>query len=296
MATIGNINNDFRYSTSYNQQPSLSLSDMEAALAVLRFLSPGLVNGDSSTYEPDTGGGIIGNSSYAGPSTLGVGGGGVGGIGTSSLPQWSNPAGAAQLYLEGALNGDGEQNGNFELEGTGLNDEQTQAFAEQGYIYQFATYANGGNPLDPNDLALGQDYFNNMSADAQTFMQVAARYKGKGENYDNGELQNLLQESGFPGANAEGVGDTDVETLGAVAAAIDQGYLTLDQITASGAIENEEAYQDAIDEVQSGTQASLMAEAMEILYGSATYLPGSETLVGGAGGGGGGGGYSGGGY
>jgi hypothetical protein len=215
--------------------------------------------GYGGTYGAGPAAGAYGSGAYGGNAY----GGGMG------LPPPADPNEFAS-YLAGATNANGEQNGNVQqsraLPGTRFatvqDGQQFDAAVARNYAYQFAASANGFNARDAQGLAAGAQSFYNMSPDAQAFMQVASVYKGDlaggAQNYDNGKLQQMLRQSGFPGANGAGVGDTDVETLGAVASAIDQGYVTLDDVMNSGAIRNRGAYQQAIDFVQNGELANTL--------------------------------------
>ena len=57
--------------------------------------------------------------------------------------------------------------------------------------------------------------------------------QGGAKNYDNGKLKELLQKKGYDGVKRPGVGTTDIETLGAVADALDKGVITLDEVMKS---------------------------------------------------------------
>jgi hypothetical protein len=134
----------------------------------------------------------------------------------------------------------------------------------RGYAYQFASAAKGFSTSTPNGLADGANAFYRMSPDAQAFMQVASIYKGDLEggakNYDNGKLKGLLARAGYDGANRPGVGKTDIETLGAVADALDKGVISLNDVMQSGAIKDMGKYRKVIDYVQSGKFAQTLAQ------------------------------------
>lgn len=243
-------------------------------------------------------GGYGGAGGVGGP---GYGGGGYGGGGVGMPPPSDRNEFAS--YIAAATNRNGEQNGNINqsraIAGTRFGQvqdgQQFDAAVARNYAYQFAAQANGMNPRDPQGLAQGAQAFYNMSADAQTFMQVASVYKGDlaggAKNYDNGKLQQLLQQSGYPGANGPGVGDTDVETIGAVADAINRGYVSLQDITNTpGAVKNPGAYQQAIDFVQNGELANLLNQYEG---GAPGALPAQTGGAGGYGAGGPGGAYGG---
>src|SRR5262249_41347026 len=89
-------------------------------------------------------------------------------------------------------------------------------------------------------------------------------------NYNNAKLKELLKEKGYDGADGPGVGATDIETLGAVADAIDRGVISLqDVLGKDGAIENQDEYKKAIDLVQSGKFADLVTKYQATAYDGA---------------------------
>ncbi|MEW6283958.1 MAG: hypothetical protein AB1758_35425, partial [Candidatus Eremiobacterota bacterium] len=113
------------------------------------------------------------------------------------------------------------------------------------YAYQFAAYARGYDPLTPDGMADGARAFPAMAPDARVFMQVASVFKGNllggPDNYDNPVGQSLLASRGLTDlASRPGVGQSDVQTIGAVAAALDQGALTLKEVIDSGFIQPED--------------------------------------------------------
>lgn len=132
-----------------------------------------------------------------------------------------------------------------------------QASVARNYAYQFAAYANGHDALSPQGVAQGAQALKSMSPDAQLFMQVASVFKGNlfgGPGfYDNPGLKNLLLSKGLGGlASQPGVGATDVQSIGAIAAAIDRGQLSLNEVLQSGTIDNLGRYHQIIGYVQQG--------------------------------------------
>lgn len=134
----------------------------------------------------------------------------------------------------------------------------------RNYAYQFAAFAGGANPLTPEGLQAGAQQFHQMSPESRLFMQVASVFKGNLLNgpglYDNPGLQRLLASRGAGDlAGLPGVGQTDVQTIGAVAAAINRGQLSLPDIINSGTIDNLPRYFQIIDYVQSGQFSQALA-------------------------------------
>ncbi|MFN8612719.1 MAG: hypothetical protein U0931_34600 [Vulcanimicrobiota bacterium] len=137
------------------------------------------------------------------------------------------------------------------------NSEAWQSSLARNYAYQFAAYATGADALTPQGMQKGQQAFNNMSNDARLFMQVAAVFKGNLLNgpgfYNNPGLKQLLLSHGLGDlANQPGVGETDVQSIGAITKALNSGQLTLDQVISSGTIDNLDRYHQVINYVQSG--------------------------------------------
>lgn len=132
-----------------------------------------------------------------------------------------------------------------------------QASVARNYAYQFAAYANGYDALTPQGVAQGAQALKTMSPDAQLFMQVASVFKGNLFNgpgfYDNPGLKRLLESRGLADlASKPGVGETDVQSIGAVAAAINRGQLSLNEVLQSGTIDNLGRYNQIIGYVQQG--------------------------------------------
>ena len=80
-----------------------------------------------------------------------------------------------------------------------------------------------------------------MKPEAQLFMQVASVFKGDLLNgpgfYDNAGLKDLLLQKGLGQfVNDPQVGKTDVQTIGAITAAINSGQLSLNDVINSGTI------------------------------------------------------------
>ncbi|MEB3300150.1 MAG: hypothetical protein VKO21_11780 [Candidatus Sericytochromatia bacterium] len=186
-----------------------------------------------------------------------------------------------QSYLAGSTNGGGNnQNGGFAqnatVAGTRLsqinNEPQMDAAVARMYAFQFAAQANGKTPNSVDGMVAGANAYAKMQPAAQMFMQVAALYKGQidfqangkvvsgnaGGNYNNAKLAALLRSKGI--GTAGGVGNNDVETLGAVAKALNNGQITLSDIINSGAINDQARYNRIIDFVESGTYAMTLAD------------------------------------
>ncbi|MGE0489374.1 MAG: hypothetical protein AB7S38_09185 [Vulcanimicrobiota bacterium] len=127
----------------------------------------------------------------------------------------------------------------------------------RNYAYQFAAFAGGYDPLSVGGLQGGVNAFHQMNPESRLFMQVASVFKGNNFNgpgfYDNAGLKNLLIQKGAGDlASLGGVGQTDVQTIGAVAKAIDRGQLSLQDIINSGTISDLNRYATVIDYVQTG--------------------------------------------
>lgn len=132
-----------------------------------------------------------------------------------------------------------------------------QSSLARNYAYQFAAYAVGADALTPQGMQQGQQAFNGMSNDARLFMQVASVFKGDMLNgpgfYNNPGLKQLLLSRGLGDlANKPGVGETDVQSIGAITIALNSGKLTLDEVIQSGTIDNLDRYGQVINFVQSG--------------------------------------------
>jgi hypothetical protein len=200
-------------------------------------------------YNPNTGGGY----------------GGGGGGGTRPLPGPSDPQEFAS-YLQaqvagGALQGKTGIAQNDAIPGSRFGTVQDstmwQASLARNYAYQFAAQATGANPLTPQGLAQGQQNFSQMKPEAQLFMQVASVFKGDllgGPGfYDNPGLKNLLQSRGLGNfINDPQVGKTDVQTIGAITAAINSGQLSLNDVINSGTIDDLNRYNNVINYVTQG--------------------------------------------
>ncbi len=129
------------------------------------------------------------------------------------------------------------------------------------YAYQFAAYASNNDPLSAQGLQAGAQAMQTMSPDAQLFVQVASVFKGnlmQGPGfYNNPGLKDLLLQRGLGElANQPGVGETDVQTVGAITKALNSGALSLQDIIQSGTIDNLNRYQQVIQYVQGGQFAS----------------------------------------
>ncbi|MBX3170639.1 MAG: hypothetical protein KF760_24750 [Candidatus Eremiobacteraeota bacterium] len=205
------------------------------------------------------------------PTTTTTTGGGLYGGGTStggSLPALPFPSDGNDYasYLQaqvagGALNGQTTVNQSDGIPGTRFAtvapSQLWNANVGRLYAYQFAAQANGYDPLSAQGLQAGAQAMQQMSPDAQLFMQVASVFKGNLNggpgNYDNAGLKQLLINAGAGDlTGTAGVGETDVQTIGAVAAAINRGQLSLQDVINSGTIDNLDRYGQIINYVQSG--------------------------------------------
>lgn len=135
--------------------------------------------------------------------------------------------------------------------------EPWHASVARNYAYQFAAYAVDANALTPEGVAAGQQALGRLSPDAQLFTQVASVFKGnllQGPGfYNNPGLKQLLLSRGLADlANQPGVGETDVQSIGAITKALDRGLLSLNDVIQSGAIDNLQRYQQVIQYVQGG--------------------------------------------
>lgn len=203
-----------------------------------------------------------------GGTSTGYGGGGGGGTGVP-LPGPSDPQ-EFQSYIQaqiagGALQGktgvaqrDAIPGSRF---GTVQDSTMWQASLARNYAYQFAAQAVGANPLSAQGLAQGQQAFSQMKPEAQLFMQVASVFKGDllgGPGfYDNPGLKRLLESKGLNQfINDPQVGKTDVQTIGAITAAINSGQLSLNDVINSGTISDLGRYNQVINYVSQGGFAS----------------------------------------
>ena len=137
-------------------------------------------------------------------------GGGLYGSGTSntgSLPAMNLPSDGNDYasYLQaqvagGALNGQTTVNQSDGIPGTRFAtvapSQLWNANVGRLYAYQFAAQATGSDPLSAQGLQAGAQAMQQMSPDAQMFMQVASVFKGNLNggpgNYDNAGLKQLL--------------------------------------------------------------------------------------------------------
>lgn len=199
------------------------------------------------------------------------------GTGTGNILQMQGPSDPNEFasYLQaqrlgGALNGQTSISQADAIGGTRfgrvVDSQQWHSAVARDYAAQFAAFAVGADPLSPQGLAAGQAAFSNgqLSPDAALFAQVASVFKGNllgGPGfYDNPGLGNLLRNTG----NADLMGDpqvgqTDVQTIGAVIQALNRGSLTLNQVINSGTIDNLPRYNQVINFVQSGQFANQIA-------------------------------------
>ena len=224
-----------------------------------------VVNGP---YNPGTPVGTI-NPPVTGGGGLYGGGGGGGSVGAPTLPGLRDP-GDYSSYLQaqvagGALSGNTTVRQSDMIPGTRFAQVQPaqlwHANVGRLYAYQFAAQAAGFDPLSAQGLAGGANALQQMKPEAALFAQVASVFKGNLMNgpgfYDNAGLKNLLIQAGRSDlASGQNVGATDVQTVGAVTRAIQEGSLTLDQIIQSGTIDNLDRYQHVIQYVSGGQFAA----------------------------------------
>lgn len=131
----------------------------------------------------------------------------------------------------------------------------------RNYAYQFAAQAVGANFLSPQGLEAGMQAFDQMKPEAQLFMQVASVFKGDlldGPGfYDNPGLKTLLESKGLNQyLDNPQVGQTDVQTIGAITAAINGGDLSLNEVINSGTISDMNRYHQVIGYVSQGQFAA----------------------------------------
>ena len=212
------------------------------------------------------------SQNYGTGGTSGTGGGYGGGTqtgGGAQLPRPSDPQEFAS-YLQaqiagGTLRGDTSIAQKDAISGTRFGQVQDStmwnASLARNYAYQFAAFANGSDPLTPQGLSQGAAAFDQMKPEAQLFMQVASVFKGNMLNgpgfYDNPGLKKLLESKGLNQlANLPQVGKTDVQSIGAIASAIDSGHLSLNEVINSGTISDLNRYQQVIGYVSGGNFAA----------------------------------------
>ncbi len=215
-----------------------------------------------SGYVPNTGTG----------GTTGTGGG-YGGTGTgtvnpanySSLPPSPDPQDFAS-YLQAQLAGGTLSGGTSISQADAIpgsrfalvqSPQLWHANVARNYAYQFAAFASGNDALTPQGMQAGAQAFHQMSPESRLFMQVASVFKGNMMGgpgfYDNAGLQKLLQSKGINDLSGlGGVGQTDVQTIGAVAQAINRGQLSLNDVINSGTISDMDRYFQVINYVQNG--------------------------------------------
>lgn len=220
-----------------------------------------------------TGTGLYGGGTYNGPSNfipgpsapVGFNQPGFPGVPGRYMAAPTDPNDIAS-YLQaqragGALNGQTTIRQSDAIPGTRFgsvqNSQAWNASVARNYAYQFAAQAMGQDALSPQGLAYGQANWDKMSPDAQLFTQVASVFKGNllggPGNYDNPGLKNLLLQHGLGNlANQPGVGATDVQTVGAITAALNSGQLSLQDVINSGTIDNMQRYQNIIGYVTGG--------------------------------------------
>ncbi|MEW6277032.1 MAG: hypothetical protein AB1758_00315 [Candidatus Eremiobacterota bacterium] len=126
------------------------------------------------------------------------------------------------------------------------------------YAYQFAAYAVGGYPLSPQGMEHGAAAFTTMGPDARMFVQIAALYAsplfGGPGVFRNNLLRVLLERRDLPQlSELPGVGVTDLETLGAVSTALNQGLISLNDLLASGAVHDLTRLRQVVHHIMDGT-------------------------------------------
>lgn len=200
------------------------------------------------------------NYQPTGPTGYGTGGGAQ-----NSPPRPSDPQ-EFQSYIQaqiagGALQGKTGVAQSDAIPGSRFGQVQDstmwQASLARNYAYQFAAQAVGANPLSAQGLNQGMQAFDQMKPEAQLFMQVASVFKGDLLNgpgfYDNPGLKTLLENKGLGQfINDPQVGKTDVQTIGAITAAINSGQLSLNEVINSGTISDLNRYQQVINYVSGG--------------------------------------------
>lgn len=203
------------------------------------------------------------NPNGTGGVSTGYGGGGGGG--SVGLPRPSDPR-EFQSYIQaqiagGALEGKTGVAQRDAIPGTrfgGVQDSTMwQASLARTYAYQFSAQAVGANPLSAEGVAQGMQAFDQMKPEARLFMQVASVFKGDllgGPGfYDNAGLKRLLEQKGLQQfINDPQVGRTDVQTIGAITAAINAGQLSLNDVINSGTISDLNRYNQVINYVSQG--------------------------------------------
>lgn len=202
---------------------------------------------------------------YTPGTGTGYGGGGNPGGGTPAPPRPRDPQEFAS-YIQaqiagGALQGKTGVAQRDAIPGSRFGQVQDstmwQASLARNYAYQFAAQAVGANPLSAQGLQQGMQAFDQMKPEAKLFMQVASVFKGDLLNgpgfYDNPGLKNLLLSKGLGQyVNDPQVGQTDVQTIGAITAAINSGQLSLNEVINSGTISDLNRYHNVINYVTSG--------------------------------------------
>ncbi len=218
------------------------------------------------TAQPGYGYSTVSTSTGYGPSP------GTTGVGMKPPTDPNELASYLQAQLAGgALQGNTTVRQSDAIAGTRFgqvaDSTQWHSSVARAYAYQFAgqalEYQTGGtgqyNPLSAPGLAKAANQFDNLNPDAKLFTQVASVFKGNllngPGNYDNGILKQLLQSKGLTNlANQPQVGLTDVQTIGAVTNALQNGQLSLQEVINSGAISQQDMprYLSIINYVQNG--------------------------------------------
>lgn len=127
----------------------------------------------------------------------------------------------------------------------------------RNYACQLAAQSLGFKPLEASGIEQGAQVYGQMSPEAQLFLQVAAVFKGNllngPDEYDNPGLRDLLVSKGLTQfINDPLVGVRDVQTLGAIGAAMNAGQLTIADILNSGTFAEVERYDEVVEFVFTG--------------------------------------------
>ncbi len=185
--------------------------------------------------------------------------GGAGAAGSGITLQHNNTQDAARyqnaIDINGGVDNDDITN-DGQIETSDARANIVEQYASEFY-YTALTGKNARTDASALDLqAAGQrmqadlDGLNGEDAQqAATFALVASSYKNGGGNYDNGQIEDIIQQSGYNGPLADNVGTYDVQTLGAAVAAIRSGDIEISDIydgTDNDAVDDDGKYDAAI--------------------------------------------------
>lgn len=139
------------------------------------------------------------------------------------------------------------------------------AAVARNYAVQLAAESLGYDPLTEAGLQQALAGYQQMNPEARLFLQVAAVFKGNllegPSNYDNPGLKELLVSKGLTQfINDPQVGDRDIQTLGAIGAAMNAGQLTIADILNSGTFADIERYDAIVEFVYAGGFRKLVEE------------------------------------